>query len=117
MNINSNKAIENALEILSFPDGNQPYSFTNRLIEEKELSDLVINCLPGIFYLQDHTGKYLRWNHNFEKASGYGRKEIEKKHPLYFFALTILAWQTFRFYFRFPRSGTFNRPPPGRFGQ
>ncbi len=85
MNIKSNKAIENALEILSFPDGSPSYSFTNRLIEEKELSDLVINCLPGIFYLQDHTGKYLRWNHNFEKASGYSRKEIEKMHPLDFF--------------------------------
>src|ERR1700733_6191018 len=85
MNINSEKAIENALKILSFKDGSQPYSFTNRLIEEKELSDLVINCLPGIFYLQDYTGKYLRWNHNFEKASGYSRVEIEKIHPLEFF--------------------------------
>ncbi len=85
MNTNSKKAIENALAILSFPEGNPPYSFTDRLIEEKELSDLVINCLPGVFYLQDHTGKYLRWNHNFEKASGYDRAEIEKMHPLDFF--------------------------------
>jgi PAS domain S-box-containing protein len=85
MTNNSDKAIENALNILSFPAGKQPYSFTSRLIEEKELSDLVINCLPGIFYLQDHTGKYLRWNHNFEKATGYSRKEIEEIHPLVFF--------------------------------
>jgi len=85
MNTNSNKAIENALQILSFQAGEQPYSFTDRLIEEKELSDLVINCLPGIFYLQDHTGKYLRWNHNFEKASGYTTADIEKIHPLDFF--------------------------------
>ena len=85
MNTNSKKAIENALNILSFPAGNPPYSFDNRLIGEKELSDLVINCLPGIFYLQDHTGKYLRWNHNFEKATGYDRTEIKKLHPLDFF--------------------------------
>jgi len=83
--MNSDKAIENALHILSFTPGNEPYSFTSRLIEKKELSDLLINCLPGIFYLQDHTGRYLRWNQNFEKASGYSRTEIEKIHPLEFF--------------------------------
>ena len=64
---------------------------TDRLIEEKELSDLVINCLPGIFYLQDHTGKYLRWNQNFEKATGYRRTEIEKMHPLDFLILLIMS--------------------------
>src|SRR6476469_5139721 len=85
MNTHPEKAIENALHILSFTPGDEPYSFANRLIAEKELSDLVINCLPGIFYVQDHTGKYLRWNQNFEKASGYSRAEIEKIHPLTFF--------------------------------
>lgn len=85
MNIKSDKAIENALRILSFSADQQPYSFANRLIEEKELSDLVINCLPGIFYLQDYTGKYLRWNHNFERATGYSGSEIAKIHPLVFF--------------------------------
>jgi PAS domain S-box-containing protein len=64
---------------------NQPLLKSERLIEERELSDLVINCLPGIFYLQDHTGRYLRWNQNFEKASGYNKEEIEKMHPLDFF--------------------------------
>ena len=64
---------------------NHPLLTSERLIEERELSDLVINCLPGIFYLQDHTGKYLRWNQNFEKASGYSKEEIEKMRPLDFF--------------------------------
>ena len=59
----------------------------DRLINERELSDLIINSLPGIFYLQDHTGKYLRWNKNFEKASGYTKEEIEQMHPLDFFDL------------------------------
>jgi PAS domain S-box-containing protein len=62
-----------------------PLSDSERIIEEKELSDLIINCLPGIFYLQDHTGKYLRWNKNFEKATGYSKEEIEQMHPLNFF--------------------------------
>jgi PAS domain S-box-containing protein len=85
MNANSNKGIENILKNLSISADHQPSSFSERLIEERELSDLVINCLPGIFYLQDHTGKYLRWNNNFEKASGYRKAEIEKMHPLDFF--------------------------------
>jgi PAS domain S-box-containing protein len=59
----------------------------DRSINEKELSDLIINSLPGIFYLQDHTGKYLRWNKNFEKISGYTKEEIEHMHPLDFFDL------------------------------
>jgi PAS domain S-box-containing protein len=85
MNNHSNKAIKTVLKNLPIPAESLPYTFTNRLIDEKELSDLVINCLPGIFYLQDHTGKYLRWNNNFEKASGYNGEEIEKMHPLDFF--------------------------------
>jgi PAS domain S-box-containing protein len=85
MNTNSNKDIENILKNLSTPPDTQPSSFSERLIEERELSDLVINCLPGIFYLQDHTGKYLRWNNNFERASGFSKVEIEKMHPLDFF--------------------------------
>jgi PAS domain S-box-containing protein len=59
----------------------------DHLITERDLSDLIINSLPGIFYLQDHTGKYLRWNKNFEKASGYSKEEIERMHPLDFFDL------------------------------
>jgi len=60
-------------------------SLSDRSINERELSDLIINCLPGIFYLQDQTGKYIRWNNNFEKITGYNREEIEQMHPLDFF--------------------------------
>lgn len=52
---------------------------------EKILSDSIINSLPGIFYLYDRTGKFLRWNDNFEKVSGYTGDEIRQMHPLDFF--------------------------------
>jgi|CXWL01.1.fsa_nt_gi PAS domain S-box-containing protein len=52
---------------------------------EKELSDSIINSLPGIFYLYDESGKFLRWNKNFETVSGYNSEEIEKMHPLDFY--------------------------------
>jgi PAS domain S-box-containing protein len=63
----------------------QKMTLKDRLIKERELSDLIINCLPGIFYLQDQYGKYLRWNKNFEIASGYTGEEIRNMHPLDFF--------------------------------
>jgi len=56
-----------------------------QILKEKELSDSVINSLPGIFYLYDQTGKFLRWNKNFETVSEYKAEEISKMHPLDFF--------------------------------
>lgn len=56
-----------------------------QLMLEKELSDSIINSLPGIFYLFNKQGKLYRWNSNFETVSGYSRDEIVKLHPLDFF--------------------------------
>lgn len=53
--------------------------------KEKELSDFVFESLPGVFYLQDEAGNYLRWNKNFENASGYTSEEIKKMKPMDFF--------------------------------
>ncbi|MBS1654101.1 MAG: response regulator [Bacteroidetes bacterium] len=52
---------------------------------EKELSDAIINSLPGIFYFCDNKGNFLRWNKNFEQISGYSAKEIVQMSPDYFF--------------------------------
>ena len=41
--------------------------------------------MPGIFYLYDETGKFARWNYNFEKVSGYNTDEISKMSPLDFY--------------------------------
>lgn len=57
-----------------------------QIVKEKELSDSIINSLPGIFYLYDLNGKFLRWNINFETISGYSSSEIEDMHPLDFFS-------------------------------
>lgn len=57
----------------------------NDLIREKNLSDSIINSMPGIFYLFDENGKYLRWNKNLEVVSGYTFEEIDSLSPLDFF--------------------------------
>lgn len=52
------------------------------LRKEKTLSDNIINSLPAIFYLFDETGRFLRWNKNFEHVTGYSGKEFDKLAPL-----------------------------------
>lgn len=50
-----------------------------------QLSDSIINSLPGAFYLYTREGLFLRWNHNFESVTGYTAEEIKTMHPLDFF--------------------------------
>jgi PAS domain S-box-containing protein len=53
---------------------------------EKEFSETMMDSMPGVFYHYDATGKFLRWNQNFEAVTGYSRDEIARMHPLDFFA-------------------------------
>ena len=53
-----------------------------QLVLEKELSDSIINSLPGIFYLYNQEGQFYRWNRNFEQVTGYTPEDIHKLHPL-----------------------------------
>jgi PAS domain S-box-containing protein len=57
----------------------------NEIIKEKNLSDSIINSLPGIFYLYDEKGNFLRWNKNLEVVSGYDAQEIRNILPIDFF--------------------------------
>lgn len=57
-----------------------------QLLREKELSDSIINSLPGIFYLYDEEGNFIRWNKNFATVSGYSAAEIITMHPADFYA-------------------------------
>jgi PAS domain S-box-containing protein len=55
------------------------------LLEEKAFSETAVNCLPGIFYLFDESGRMLRWNRNLETLTGYSSAEVEVMNPLDFF--------------------------------
>ncbi len=52
------------------------------LLQEKAFSELVINNLPGIFYLLDMEGKFVRWNKNLEKVTGYSAEEVGNQPAL-----------------------------------
>ena len=56
------------------------------IFKEKELSDTLINNLPGIFYLYDDAGNFVRWNKNFENVTEFTGEEISKMHPVDFYA-------------------------------
>ncbi len=55
------------------------------LRSEKRFSDTMIESMPGIVYFYDASGRFLRWNRNFETVTGYGSEEISRMHPLDFF--------------------------------
>ena len=65
---------------------------TERRLAEKKLqqeihfSQTLFDSLPGLFYLFDDTGQFLRWNTNFEKISGYSPMELTTMSPWDFFA-------------------------------
>ncbi len=65
---------------------------------ERDFSDAVLTSLPGIVYLYDPDGKFLRWNYNFEKVTGYPAAELATMHPADFFAIAeterIASWIT-----------------------
>jgi len=51
------------------------------ILQEKNFSDEIINSLPGIFYLFNAEGKFLRWNKNFETLTGHTADEMLHIHP------------------------------------
>jgi PAS domain S-box-containing protein len=54
------------------------------LRHERDFSAAVLNSLPGILYLHDESGKFLRWNENFERVTGYSAAQIATMSPLDF---------------------------------
>lgn len=52
---------------------------------ERDFSKAALDSLPGVFYMYDRDGNFLRWNRNFEQVTGYTGKEIAAMHPLDFF--------------------------------
>ena len=52
---------------------------------ERQLTDSVVESMPGILYLYDHRGSFLRWNRNFLTVSGYTAEEMTGLRPQVFF--------------------------------
>lgn len=72
MSLGTLAAVETGLDV---PSNDLPSSRA-AIIKDRDLSDAIINSLPGIFYLFNQQGKFLRWNRNFQQVSGYSAEEI-----------------------------------------
>lgn len=55
-----------------------------QLQKEKEISESIINSLPGVFFIRELHGKILRWNKHLETVSGYNAEEIAELKELHF---------------------------------
>lgn len=55
------------------------------IIKERDLSNSIVNSLPGIVCLIGENGKFIRWNNMFESVSGYSFAEIQGSKPEDFF--------------------------------
>ena len=51
---------------------------------EKDFNRIVVDSLPGLFYVVDEHGRILRANQNFEDISGYSSEEISRMSILDF---------------------------------
>ncbi len=48
------------------------------LITERDLNDTIINSLPGFFYILDEELRFLRWNENLIKTTGYSAEQMRR---------------------------------------
>jgi diguanylate cyclase (GGDEF)-like protein/PAS domain S-box-containing protein len=55
------------------------------ILRENDFTHAMLDSLPGLFYLIDEHGRFLRWNRNFERISGYCANEISTMTLLDFF--------------------------------
>lgn len=53
---------------------------------EQRFTGSLINSLPGVMYVFNHFGRFVRWNKNFEIISGYTADQISDMNPLDFVA-------------------------------
>ncbi len=55
-----------------------------KLRREKEMSDNIINSLPGLFYILDEE-RFVRWNERWESVTGYSAEELAGMYGTDFF--------------------------------
>jgi len=74
-----------AVRVTSMSDITERKQAQQAILRERDFSRAALDSLPGLFYLIDRQGHFLRWNQNFETVSGYVGVEISAMSPLDFF--------------------------------
>jgi len=55
------------------------------LESSKRFTDAIIESLPGVLYFYDDERRFIRWNRNLERVTGYSEEEMHDADPLDFF--------------------------------
>ncbi len=63
---------------LADPQSKIDFSLEKHLLLERDLSESIINSLPGVFYLCDQSGKLMLWNRKLEQVTGYSAEEMSR---------------------------------------
>jgi len=71
-----------------FPSSKSPGTAAEEdaIRREKNFTDAALDNLPGVFYVLDDQGRFLRWNKHMETVSGYSSEEISRMTPMDFVA-------------------------------
>lgn len=81
------QVIHEELSATRLPDGNLQIFITDisarleaegRLQDERQFVLNALDVLPGVFYVFDAQGKFLRWNRQMEETSGYSMQEMRE---------------------------------------
>jgi len=56
------------------------HKLVQMLMDETNFSSALVDGLPSLFFLIDISGRFRRWNHEFERISGYSSAEIAELH-------------------------------------
>lgn len=72
---------ERCLLILAF-DITVLKEIERQVMREKDLSNQILDSIPGIVVMIDQDFRFVRWNKGVEMASGYGPEKLASLHPI-----------------------------------
>ncbi|AQT78459.1 hypothetical protein B1R94_03175 [Mycolicibacterium litorale] len=67
-----------------------------RVLQERDYADAIINSLPGIFFHYDDGMRLLRWNRTVAQTTGYSDDDLVTMHPRSSSPRPIAGWPPMR---------------------
>ena len=67
--------------VITFSDISERKALEAEVARETAFSQAVIRNLPGVFYMIDQTGRFLRWNRKLEEVTGHEGHDMREIPP------------------------------------
>ncbi|WP_445665190.1 PAS domain S-box protein [Fodinibius sp. AD559] len=65
--------------IISFHDISRRKEVEHDLFQTKQFTESALNSIPGVFFVMDRKGNFIRWNENMVTKLGYNAEELTQK--------------------------------------